>query len=80
MKKRGGKLWIVMAVLLFGLFLAGCGKKYEEASVTTAAVPGETEAEPSRQEVVLETEGKKESEAETEPEERVEVDGKSRAI
>ncbi len=76
MKKRGGKLWIVMAVLLFGLFLAGCGKKYEEASVTTAAVPGETEAEPSRQEVVLETEGKKESEAETEPEERVEVDGK----
>lgn len=69
-------MWIIMVMLLFGLFPAGCGKKYEEASVTTAAVSDETEEESSKHEMVLETETETEKEEETEPEERVEVDGK----
>ena len=77
MRRHGRKGIMVLAAAVLAVTLSGCGKKYEEAAVTTAA---ETEAEPTRV-VVLETEPETEP-PETEPEEpveRVEVDGKIRS-
>ena len=77
MRRHGRKGIMVLAAAVLAATLSGCGKKYEEAAVTTAA---ETEAEPTRV-VVLETEPETEP-PETEPEElveRVEVDGKIRS-
>lgn len=52
MRRHGRKGIMVLAAAVLAVTLSGCGKKYEEAAVTTAA---ETEAEPTRV-VVLETE------------------------
>ena len=77
MRRHGRKGIMVLAAAVLAATLSGCGKKYEEAAVTTAA---ETEAEPTRV-VGLETEPETEP-PETEPEElveRAEVDGKIRS-
>lgn len=80
MKKSGRKFLTGMALLMMAAALSGCGKKYEEVSVTTAAEETREEETTAERVVVLETEPT--TEAETEPEEpaeRVEVDGKIRS-
>ena len=74
-----GKLFVTCAaVFVMASVFSGCGKKYEEVSVTTEAVQ-ETVEETVKQAVVLETEPKETEPAVEEPEERVEVDGKIRS-
>ena len=74
-----GKLFVTCAaVLVMASVFSGCGKKYEEVSVTTEAVQEMVE-ETAKQAVVLETEPKETEPAVEEPEERVEVDGKIRS-
>lgn len=75
MMKKSRRIFAGIAVFMMAAVLSGCGNKYEEVSVTTAAV--ETEAvKETKQVVILETE-KEETTAEViEPEERVEIDGK----
>lgn len=73
MKKKGGAFLTVMLIFLLTAVLGGCGKKYEEVSVTTEAA-GSFMKETTKA-VVLETETETGAEEE-EPKERIEVDGK----
>ena len=61
--------------------LSGCGNKYKEVAVTSAAVEteAETEAVEETRSIVLATEPVEETTEIWEPEERVEVDGKIRS-
>ena len=74
MRRRGRAFIIGIGIMMAAAALSGCGKKAEEAAVTTEAptvMPEETKT------IVLETEPTTEAETETEgPEERKEVDGK----
>ncbi len=80
MRKKGRRMLTGIAVFLLAAMLSGCGNKYEEVSVTTAAAATQesTEAQETRPVVVLATEAEETTAAE-EPEERVEVDGKIRS-
>ena len=74
MRKRGRAFIIGIGIMMAAAALSGCGKKAEEAAVTTEA-PTETPEETKT--IVLETEPTTEAETEPEgPEERKEVDGK----
>ena len=74
MRRRGRAFIIGIGIMMAAAALSGCGKKAEEAAVTTEAptvMPEETKT------IVLETEPTTEAETEPEgPEERKEVDGK----
>ena len=74
MRKRGRAFIISIGIMMAAAALSGCGKKAEEAAVTTEAsveTPEETKT------IVLETEPTTEAETEPQgPEERKEVDGK----
>ena len=74
MRRRGRAFIIGIGIMMAAAALSGCGKKAEEAAVTTEAptvTPEETKT------IVLETEPTTEAETEPEgPEERKEVDGK----
>ena len=73
MRKRGRAFIISIGIMMAAAALSGCGKKAEEAAVTTEAsveTPEETKT------IVLETEPTTEAETEPQgPEERKEVDG-----
>ncbi len=82
MMKKGRKLFVGIAMFLMAAAMTGCGNKYEEVMVTTAAVETESstkEAETAVPTIVLATEAEEQETAAWEPEERVEVDGKIRS-
>lgn len=80
MMKKSKRILAGIAVFMMVAALGGCGNKYEEVSVTTAAVETETEAETTVAAVVLKTEEEETTTAAVEePEERVEIDGKIRS-
>ena len=81
MMKKSKRLLVGFAAFLMMAMLSGCGNKYEEVVVTTAAVESEaaTEAVEETKSIVLATEPVEETTEAEEPEERVEVDGKIRS-
>lgn len=80
MMKKSRRIFAGLAVFMMAAMLGGCGNKYEEVSVTTAAVETESVNEITKQTIVLETEPEETAaEAVQEPEERVEIDGKIRS-
>lgn len=79
MKKQGRWILTGMVIMMAAAVLAGCGKKYEEVSVTTET-EAQTRVEETTKAVVLETEPSTEAvTVSEEPDERVEVDGKIRS-
>lgn len=77
MMKKSRRIFAGITVFMLAAILSGCSSKYEEVSATTKAV--ETEKETIMQVVVLETEPAETTAVVSEPEERVEVDGKIRS-
>lgn len=80
MMKKGRKLFVGIAMFLMAAAMTGCGNKYEEVAVTTAAATEAYAKEaPTVPVIILETEAEEQTEEAWEPEERVEVDGKIRS-
>ncbi len=78
MKQIWGRWYTGLSGLFLAVLLSGCGPRYEEAAVTPAPSAAETEMEtPIR--IHAESTGEEETEEETEPLERIEVDGRLRS-
>lgn len=81
MMKKSRRFLTGIAILALAAMLGGCGNKYEEVALpATVAETEKAEETTAQQVVVLELETEAETEPEiTEPEERIEVDGKIRS-